>query len=425
VTSSQQSEQRSALTYILAIILQRGSLFLFLPILLSHLSVAEYGTFGLLQSAMTLLPTLLTLNLPAIVTRLYFDSATERGRQGRAGRLIVLALVLGTCACLASSLIAAHYRSYLATVLELPASEALCATVLVLWGALGSALLQMSYGVWRAQHRAPRAAAANVLNALAFLAVGGALALTGRLGVLSATAAYAGSALAVGLAASLSAISWSHLREGPEMQVLFREALQYGLPFVPYILGIWALWAGGRWIGRATLSLDEVGQFTLASQLAIMVGLVGRAAYEAWAPRSYALLAEGRIADSRAYLRNRGRVTVLVTGALACAIALGIPLFVPRLFPAYGAVVWLFPLLAVAPVFDVAHLRPHVELVGMKRTGPIGVYTTFSVVLFLSGGFFGARVAGIWGLSGAYVFAHFAQWLAATLVARREPREDQ
>src|SRR6202008_2186987 len=49
-------ERLDAAIYFAGTLFQRLSLFLALPLLLHSLSAAEYGTFGLLQSAVNLLP---------------------------------------------------------------------------------------------------------------------------------------------------------------------------------------------------------------------------------------------------------------------------------------------------------------------------------------------------------------------------------
>src|SRR5438445_8686827 len=88
-------DRRAAAVYIFGTVLQRTSLILFLPVLLRRLTVSEYGAFGLLQSVISLFPGILTLNLPAIVTRLYFDGPTPDDRKRVAAQTSLLALVAG------------------------------------------------------------------------------------------------------------------------------------------------------------------------------------------------------------------------------------------------------------------------------------------------------------------------------------------
>jgi O-antigen/teichoic acid export membrane protein len=412
------SDRLEAAIYFTGTLLQRASLFLALPFLLRSLAAAEYGAFGLLQSAMNLLPAILALNLPATVTRLFFDGPTPLERRAIALKLTVLSASAGLITGLAVWGGAWALRPALATLLGISQRHVLLAATLVLAGALGSNHLQVAWGIWRADNRAARTAGANAANGLLFLAAVVALAATRRLGVVTAVAAYAGATAVVGLAANALAVLPSPLRGRASYASVAGEALRYGLPVLPYLLALWGLAAGGRWIARATLTLEDTGRFTLASQLAIMIGLIGRSAYDAWAPRSFAMFAGGRVESARAYLRARSRWTLAVVGGLGVMTAAALALGLPRFAPGYARVATLFPLFALAPVFDVAYMAHHTELMGLKVTRPIAGYTTVTVLLFLVAGVAGARAFGLWGLAAAYAGAYVVQWALAARAVR-------
>ena len=74
-------ERRDVALFVIAAAAQRVGPMLILPLLLAHLTLAEYGRFALVQSAIALLPLLVSLNIPAAITRLYFDAPPERRAQ--------------------------------------------------------------------------------------------------------------------------------------------------------------------------------------------------------------------------------------------------------------------------------------------------------------------------------------------------------
>jgi O-antigen/teichoic acid export membrane protein len=412
-------ERLDAGLYFAGTLFQRISLFLAVPFLLRTLSTAEYGAFGLLQSAVNLLPALVSLNLPATVTRLFFDGASTEERRAIGLKLSVLSAGTGLIAAFAVWICAAAARHTTALWLGVIPEDALLATSLVLIGSLGSNHLQVAWGIWRAENRALQTAIANTVNGLLFLAAITALAVTHRLGVISAVGAYAGAMAVIGLGANVAAIAGSPSRGGASYRVLARHALHYGLPLLPYLLALWGLAAGGRWIARAILTLEDTGRFTLASQLAIMVGLIGRSAYDAWAPRSFEMFASSDVSGARSYLRARGRLTLGVVAGAGAVTAVVVAVALPRFAPAYAGVASLFPLLALAPLFDVAYMTYHTELMGLKLTQPIGTYTTITVLGFVAAGVIGAKLFGLWGLAGAYVAAYAGQWLLARRAVRR------
>ena len=418
-------ERLDAVIYFAGTLFQRLSLFLALPLLLRSLSAAEYGTFGLLQSAVNLLPAILTLNLPATATRLFFDGATEAERQTIATRLTVLSGTLGLLAGGVVWLCAHAYRSETAGLLEVPEAQAMLATTLVLVGALGSNHLQVAWGLWRAQNRAVPTAIALSLNGLLFLGGVAVLSAAHRLGAVTAIGAYACATALVGITANGLVLQRGPSGKGISYAVLGREALRYGVPVLPYLLAMWGLGAGGRWIARATLTLEDTGNFTLASQLAIMIGLVGRSAYDAWAPRSFEMFADGRLVEAREYLHTRARLTLAVVGTLSVVTAAGFALFLPRFAPSYHRVGSLIPIVALAPLFDVAHMSYHTELMGLKVTRPIATYTLTTLLVFVVLGIAGARLFGLWGLTVAYVLAYAVQWILAARAVRLRRRASE
>ena len=102
-----------------------------------------------------------------------------------------------------------------------------------------------------------------------------------------------------------------------------------------------------------------------------------------------------------------------MTGNAGVVTAIGIAIALPRFAPAYTGVALLFPVMALAPLFDVACMAYHTELMGLKITGPIATYTAISILVFVASGFVGARLLGLWGLVGAYVLAYACQWILA------------
>lgn len=415
-------DRTHAAVYVSGMVFQRASLLLVLPLLLRQLTAAEYGAFGLLQSLLTLLPALLTANLPATVTRLYYDGHSSHERRLIGARLTAATLLIGVAGAAIMAIPLIAVPTVAAGLFGLPASLAKAALAFVLVGAIGSALLQASYGIWRAERLPIRAAGANVANGLLFLALVATLSVLGPLSAVRVVGAYALAAILVGGAAALLAPSWSTLRADRARRPLIGAALRFGLPMLPYILGLWILGSGGRWVARMQLGLDAVGQFTLASQIAVLLGLLGRAAFEAWAPESFSLFASGRHREAQNYLRRQTYYTLAAVAVLGLVLAAVLPFLLGHLAPQYSMAGAIFPLMLLAPVCDIAHLRWHTELTGLKRTRSIAVYTTASVAFFLVAGIAGAAAWGLWGLVAVFAAAHALQLAGASLAVWRVRR---
>ena len=169
-----------------------------------------------------------------------------------------------------------------------------------------------------------------------------------------------------------------------------RSAAARSIPVLGYTLGIWVLTAGGRWIGRITLELEDVAQFTVATQLAVLLSVLGRCAYEAWSPVVYALHSSGDAQSGQAFLARRAALGVGVMVIAAMAVMGMAWAFIATFAPHYLPVVPLLPVVLAAPVMDMAHLRHHTSLMASGRLRAIAVYTTGSLAIFAIGGFVGA-----------------------------------
>jgi O-antigen/teichoic acid export membrane protein len=134
------------------------------------------------------------------------------------------------------------------------------------------------------------------------------------------------------------------------------------------------------------------------------------------------MVADQRFAEARGYLRARGRLTLAVVAILGAVMAVGLAFILPRFAPGYASVAALFPLMVLAPLFDVAYMANHTELMGLKITRPMASYTLISIAAFVASGVLGARLLGLWGLAGAYVLAYAIQWLLAGRVVRKVRR---
>src|SRR5262245_58513426 len=225
--SDRRRERLDAGLYFTGTLLQRATLFIALPLLLQRLSTAEYGAFGLLQSALNLLAPVVSLNLPATATRLYFDGATDADRHAIATRLSVLSTCFGLAGGALVWLCILAGRGAMASLLGLPEHEAFVAATLVVVGALGSNHLQMAWSLWRARNFALHTAVATVIMGGLFVGLVAMLAHTRRLDVVTAMAAYAGATALVGVVANILAVSGTRERGPVSYTALAGEALRY------------------------------------------------------------------------------------------------------------------------------------------------------------------------------------------------------
>lgn len=129
------------------------------------------------------------------------------------------------------------------------------------------------------------------------------------------------------------AIAFVIRRSAPALRVdrrLLREALSFGLRSFPASLAMFLLFRSDLFLVRASRGLDEVGVYSLATSLALLFQLFGRAIERAFIPRIMA-----RSASDAALLTPQvTRTFVLVLTPVATVAALASSFAVPWLFGA-------------------------------------------------------------------------------------------
>jgi len=100
-----------------------------------------------------------------------------------------------------------------------------------------------------------------------------------------------------------------------------REILTYGVPIVPSVVTKWAQNYASRFVLVVTLTLADVGIFSLAVKIASLVGLVDTAFRLAWDP--YAVELMGKPGSEKTYARMLDFYLVAMFGLCATAGALG------------------------------------------------------------------------------------------------------
>src|SRR5437868_1455976 len=82
----------TVVVYLIASVLSRAGSVLLVPLYTRKLTSAEYGTYGLIMSAVAILPSCWTLGLNAAISKVYFDTpptGDPRPRVGSIGQGII------------------------------------------------------------------------------------------------------------------------------------------------------------------------------------------------------------------------------------------------------------------------------------------------------------------------------------------------
>ncbi len=347
--------------YLVAAIACRSVQIILIPLYTRRLTIAEYGDLVLAQTAMSLLPVLLTVGLASAVPRTFYrekdpvDGFREAGHVG--AWIAVLSVVSGLILVLA-------------TVLFLPKGflfgkvEVCCVIV----SSVGSAITAVPSVLYRATQRALIAAGFQGWEALSLglftilFVVGFGLGLRGAL---------LGSAVAYSVNALPALYVIFGICKGRPVRGRLRDLVRFSFPLVPHFLANWAQATSDRWVLKAAGLDATVGAFALANQVLSPANMTTTAFNDYASPKlGEALRDDGPDAFARV-CRSQRRQYLLSNFFPAAACVLLTPVAVLIVGKAFSTAFWTLPIIALIGLIDTQYYPNSNVLYFAEKTGLI------------------------------------------------------
>jgi len=268
--------------YTISDIVPKSLAFFMVPLLTRHLTVAEYGIFGYLQALITFLTLLFTLGLNGAATRFFFEMEEPEQRRKLMGTIFML-LALNVI-CMSVLL--------LTTMFLLPDS---LFTNIPLWPfypyAIFSAALFSFLGLPLALAIAEKKAITfGVLQSSRTITIFGAiviLVIWNQMGAEGIIYGYLLSSLLIG-AISLQQIFKQATITFPSPHA--REILAFSIPLLPHAIAGWILQLSDRLFLERLSNLEQLGIYSAACQLGLVMDLLMNSIKNAAIPYYYQLL---------------------------------------------------------------------------------------------------------------------------------------
>lgn len=363
--------------------------FLLLPLLTRYLAPEEYGLVSIFQALTTGLLAFVGLNTVGAAIRHYYDVDT-RAQLARyvGGCFKILAIsvlvVLGVMLALRG----------LAVDLTGLSSEWLLLSVLA---SAGLFAVNMRLGLWQAQGKALAFGSLQVSLGVLNAAITLILVIPFGLGADGRMAAILLAPLSLGCI-SIILLRKDGLLELRQSGSEMKEALAFGVPLAPHVLGLFLLSAGDRFVINSLLGAESVGIYMVAMQISLGIGLVFDAFNKAFVPWLFARLKKGEQA-------LRQQIVAITYGCFAGAfmmagvLVLAGPILVYVLAGKdYHSALDYLAILAFGQAFQGLYLMVTNYAFYAKRTGLLSSVTMLSGVLGIALLWI---VVPIWGLRGA------------------------
>jgi len=402
---------RGASVYLLASILNASIPFLLLPILTRYLEPSEYGEIAVFQVWVSLIGALCGLSVHGAANRKYFDYKDPDKEIGEFIGACVLLLAISTVVL---SIIIYPLRDVITALLGIEE--------IWLWLAIPVAfsnfLIQLRLGQWQVRKKAAFYGTFQISRSLldmllsVTLVVVLTLGVTGRLsGTISAACIFGVIALLSLRSSDILKLSWQ-----PD---LMREALKFGVPLIPHILGAFLLLTADRAIISSELGLSEAGVYMVAAQLAMAMSIMLEAVNKAFSPWLFERLKRDKESEKRQIVKFSYGYSVFLLLIAVMALMVGddvLRFIAGEKYSSAGEIVgWLF----LAQAFRGIYFLFTNYIFFVKRTGSIAKITIFFGVLHIGILYLFINYFGVVGAAYALCISMFFQMLGTWYTANK------
>jgi len=401
----------NAAVYLGANVLNAAIPFLLLPVLTRVLSPADYGTLAMFSIAVSILGAFTGLSVHGAIGVRYFT--LERAALADYVGACVTILALSTLTLVA---LVAALGAPLAAVSGVPADWLLVAVVLSGLQVLGNIRLSLWQVAGQARRFGSFQVGQSLLNAglslLFILALG--MGWQGRV---------SGQAFALGTFGALAV--WllrvdGLVRLGRAARAHAGDALRFGVPLIPHVLGALMLATSGQFFVTNMIGLNETGIYVVAAQVGAVVGLIADAFVKSYSPWLYERLKDETPAGKQLIVGATYAIMLgfLLLSAAACAVVYWLfPYVVGERFMAARGLSFFF-------IFGNGFTGMYLAVAGFffftSKTKYVSVVSLSAGLLALAAMWLGARAWGLQGIAAAFLFSQVAMlalaWAGANLV---------
>lgn len=393
--------------YIVASAISAGVQVLLLPFLTHWLNPTEFGTYAIFGAISNFLGPLLGMSVHGSVANEYFKSPDNLSRY--IGNSVVTIFLLS----LATTLLVVLFQEPIDALFIVSAKLVLSAIPV----AAGTSLLNLRLSLWQVSNHPFPYAFFQVANA----ALNGIMTV---LFVLWDQNHLEGAIFANTLACTLGGVASLIFLKGANLLIFqtnledIRRLFRFGVPLLPHAIGQVSMNHLDRILIAAFINLQEVGYFTLARQISLLLQLVTENVNKAFVPWLYATL-EDRTKTSRTKLVAFSYRYIAILILLAACLGFSIPkvlivFFNPVYAPTAIHIPWMFLSIGFGGMyFAFCNYIFYAERTELISFATLLVALAAPGILYLCIRQFGAEGASIAKMTTSLFYALIVWWLAA------------
>ncbi|MDY7075435.1 MAG: oligosaccharide flippase family protein [Chloroflexota bacterium] len=405
-------------TYVLGNFLRKGIGFLLIPIYTRVLTPDDYGIVGLTLAVGGLLGVLLRLGIAGAVARYYYEYR-DNPRRLREYITTNFLFVVGFVGSLVFGLgVWGESLWNWVTSGQVPFRPYV---QLMLWSTYASLVIDLPMTLYQTQQKARHYMLAQLATFSLTLGATILFVVVLRMG------AY-GQLLGglVGNATVAVILSYALLRQwfAPRLRWKYLKAsLVFGLPLVPHMLSSWAMAAADRLILEHFVPLDELGLYTLAYSLGMVMSVLVNSVNKAWSPYYFDFMQRNDRPNER--VRQAVSLYVAIIGGICLAGALFSQEIVVFLTPErYHATFPYVPLILFAYLLQGYYFLSVAPLFFYEKTRLLPLVTISAALLNVSLNLLLAPRLGVFAAVWATVISYAVTFVLIFVLGQRQRRVD-
>lgn len=398
--------------YLLANLASSVLPFALLPVLTRYLGPTEYGVVAMFQALVAGLAAVVGVGVVGAAARKYYDDgADHRALRDFIGVCLQIILASGIIVLVVMIVLHAPVEAWLGLG---PTWTTLAVVV-----ATATVVVQVRLGQWQVRAKAVRYAVLQIVQS-------GLAVVFSLLAVVVYGMGAEGRILAIVVAICLSALVAVWLLRTDDLLHLrvwspayLKEALAFGLPLVPHMLGGFLLFSADRFIINANLGLANAGIYAVAAQLVSVMSMVFGAVNNAYVPWLFQRLKDDIAAEKLQVVRYTYVWFFLILLSVGLAFMIGPWLVVLIAGTEYDKAGEVIGWLALSQAFVGMYLMVTNYIFYSKKTIYLSIVTLLSGVINLVLLPFMVVSYGLKGAAGAACIANGLQFAVTWWLASR------
>ncbi|PKG98919.1 lipopolysaccharide biosynthesis protein [Paraglaciecola sp. MB-3u-78] len=398
--------------YLISNIVNKAIPFMLLPILTRYLSQAEYGQIAMFQLLITALSALAGFGVVGASARKFYDQDITpddlKDFNGACFQILFISTII-------ISPFTLFFYKELSDLLAIPAQWVFASLAIASLGFI----IQIRLSQWQVRGQAKQYGMLQIASSLINVVFSLLLVITLNLGPAGRVDAQLITVLIMSLL-TLYYLKLDNLVNFFTFKPMYiKEALNFGVPLIPHIIGIFLLSSVDRYIINSKLGLESAAIYMVSYQLSSALAIVFDAISKAYTPWLFTLLKKDVKEEKLRVVKGTYLYMAFLVVLAILSFVIGPPVVVFVAGEKYAQASSIIGYLCMGQIFGGMHLMVSTYVFFSKKTQYLSLVTIISGVINVVIMLLLVEYNGLVGVAQAFAIAQFLRFLSTWMLAAK------